>query len=105
LQGLAVEVLQSQEGTRREEIGTDVLNGPFDAPFGKKCALQIVAKVSHKFSQSRIPFIRYEDRALKSSRCATIGVEIASRMWAPMGVYARCRWSGLMSTSLIWSSR
>src|SRR5215471_9870042 len=33
LQGLAVEVLQSQEGTRREEIGTDVLNGPFHAPF------------------------------------------------------------------------
>jgi len=33
LQGLAVEVLQSQEGTGREEIGTDVLNGPFDAPF------------------------------------------------------------------------
>src|SRR5215471_2922157 len=32
-QGLAVEVLQSQEGTRGEEIGTDVLNGSFDAPF------------------------------------------------------------------------
>src|SRR5215467_4207560 len=57
-QGLAVEVLQSQERTRREETGTDVLNGPFDAPFlvtsGRAARMRGEMIVSGELQEARV---------------------------------------------------
>jgi len=104
-QGLAVEALDRGEDPAGKERVPDVADGALDAAFGEKRALQTVARVARKFSMSRILFIRYGDRALISSRCATTGVGIASRIWVPRDVCVRCRSSGLMSTSPIWQSR